>query len=78
VALDLTQGEENVVRRGDVEADLLGDDYLGAEHLLLGILRDGDNEVARRCAERGVSADAFAQALSSIRRGDSPPSTPAV
>jgi Clp amino terminal domain, pathogenicity island component len=38
------------------EAKALGHDYIGTEHLLLGILREGEGVAARILRERGMTA----------------------
>jgi hypothetical protein len=45
------------------EADRLGHRYVGPEHLLLGLLRDGSNRAARILRARGVDLPAARTAL---------------
>jgi len=45
------------------EAVARGDAFIGAEHLLLGLLREGDGVAARILAERGVTREAVLAAL---------------
>ena len=75
VTLDQTPGEETVIRLAELEADRLGDDYVGSDHILLAILRS-DDVTARHFAQRGISPDRFEDGLSSVRRGDPPPEKP--
>jgi ATP-dependent Clp protease ATP-binding subunit ClpA len=75
VTIDLTPGEEDVVRLADIEADRFNDPYLGAEHILLAILRS-DKATAQRFAEHGVSPEQYEIGLTSVRRGDPPPDQP--
>ena len=75
VAIDLSDGEGNVVRLAEVAADTLQDEYLGTEHILLAILRY-DDTTAERFAKRGISADQYHEGLLSVRRGDPPPHDP--
>lgn len=75
VTIDLTPGEAEVIRLADVEADRLGDPYLGAEHILLALLRF-DEAVVRLVASRGVTLAQYEAGLASVRRGDPPPTEP--
>lgn len=75
VSLDETPGEATVIRLAELEADRLGDDYIGSEHILLAILRS-DDVIAKYFGERGVSPDQYQEGLSSARRGDPPPQEP--
>jgi ATP-dependent Clp protease ATP-binding subunit ClpC len=75
VALDLTPGEDSVIRLAEIEADRIGDDYVGSEHILLAVLRF-DDATAEFLAKRGVSVDKYQEGLSSARRGDPPPEEP--
>jgi ATP-dependent Clp protease ATP-binding subunit ClpA len=45
------------------EAGAMGDDFIGSEHLLLGLLREGDGVAARILASRGVTRELVAAAL---------------
>ena len=45
------------------EAVALGDNFIGAEHLLLGLVREGDGVAARILASRGVTSAVVAAAL---------------
>lgn len=72
VALDATEGEATIIRLGEVEADRLNDAYLGAEHLLLAILRDTKNEAAVLLATCGVSLQLYEDGLRFVRRGERP------
>jgi ATP-dependent Clp protease ATP-binding subunit ClpA len=47
------------------EAVAAGDGFIGAEHLLLGLLREGDGVAARILASRGVAREAV---LATLRR----------
>ncbi len=52
------------------EADTLKDEYVSAEHLLLGFLSEKGSESARILAENGVTRDAVMGALKDIRGGE--------
>lgn len=43
------------------------DDYVSQEHLVLALLDDKDNEVARVLSKEGLTRDAFLQALTAVR-----------
>ena len=75
VAIDLTPGEEQVLRLSEIEADQFDDPYIGTEHILLAILRL-DDPVAKIFAQRGISLENYQKGLLSSRRGDPPPSEP--
>ena len=51
------------------EALALGDRHIGAEHVLLGLLREGDGMAARILRERGIERAAVVDALSSRSAG---------
>jgi ATP-dependent Clp protease ATP-binding subunit ClpB len=52
------------------EADTMKDEYVSAEHLLLGFLAEKGSEPARILAEYGVTRDAVMGALKDIRGGE--------
>jgi ATP-dependent Clp protease ATP-binding subunit ClpC len=45
------------------EADALGHAYVGVEHLLLGLVRDGRSSAAAALARRGVGVDGLREAI---------------
>jgi ATP-dependent Clp protease ATP-binding subunit ClpA len=73
--IELTAGEEELLRLSDIEADQLNDPFLGTEHILLAILRLNDR-AANRFAENGMSLEKYREGMASSRRGDPPPSQP--
>lgn len=75
VTVDLTPGEQEVLRLSELEADRLDDPYLGTEHILLAILRL-DDSVTKVFADRGISVEKYFGGLLSSRRGDPPPTSP--
>ena len=75
VMIELTAGEEELLRLSDIEADQLNDPFLGTEHILLAILRS-DDRVAKRFAENDMSLEKYREGMASSRRGDPPPSQP--
>ncbi len=45
------------------ESQRLGSDYIGTEHILLGLLRDGDGVAAQVLMKRGADLDRMRQAM---------------
>jgi ATP-dependent Clp protease ATP-binding subunit ClpC len=55
------------------EARMLGHNYIGTEHILLGLLHEGDGVAAKALTSLGVSLDAMRQAVEGIiGRGTQP------
>jgi ATP-dependent Clp protease ATP-binding subunit ClpC len=75
VTIDLTAGEQKVLRLSEEEADQLNDPFLGTEHILLAILRLNDR-AAKQFVENGMSLEKYREGMASSRRGDPPPSQP--
>src|SRR6266404_2108368 len=68
-----TDRTRHVVVLAQEEATMLGHDYIGTEHLLLGILHEGSNVAARALVSLGISLDAMRQAIEGvIGRGTQP------
>jgi ATP-dependent Clp protease ATP-binding subunit ClpC len=60
--MELTERAWHVVRQARDESRRLGDEYIGTDHILLAMLRDGDGAAASILAEHGIEYDAiFAQ-----------------
>jgi ATP-dependent Clp protease ATP-binding subunit ClpA len=72
VAIDTTPGEEAVVDLADVEASRFQHPYLGAEHILLAILRS-DQAVSGRLSQYGITVEKYESGLRAMLRGDAPP-----
>lgn len=72
VTINLSPGEEQMLRSAELEADHFGSPFLGTEHILLAILRS-DSKPARHIAERGVSAEKYVEGMLSMWRGAAPP-----
>jgi ATP-dependent Clp protease ATP-binding subunit ClpC len=53
-----TDRARRVVVHAQEEARLLHHDYLGTEHLLLGLVREGEGVAARALASLGISLEA--------------------
>ena len=49
-----------------------GDNYIGTEHLLLGVLRDRDGTVTKVLESLGVSPEAIRQGIESATQTDRP------
>lgn len=75
VTIDLTPGEQELLRLSEIEADRLSDPFLGTEHIVLAILRL-DDRVAKRFADNGISFEKYREGMDSSRRGEPPPSQP--
>jgi len=72
-----TEQAYQVVDLGREEAEGLGHRYLGPEHLLLGILRDGTSGAAQLLRAYGIQLEtARAELLSLARQGVVPPPRP--
>ena len=70
-----TDRARRVVVLAQEEARLLGHDYIGTEHFLLGLIHEGNGVAARALASLGVSLDASRQQVEEITgRGQHPPS----
>jgi ATP-dependent Clp protease ATP-binding subunit ClpC len=68
-----TDQARRVVVLAQEEARMLGHGYIGTEHLLLGILHEGENAGASALASLGISLNAMRQAIEDIvGRGEQP------
>jgi ATP-dependent Clp protease ATP-binding subunit ClpB len=65
----MTPRLNEVFKRAQDEATRLKDDYVGAEHLLLGILGDATGTAAQTLRASGVDKDAIYAALQTVRGG---------
>lgn len=66
-------GGRDAVHRGFEQARRLQHRFVGTEHLLLGVLDQGDSSAARVLVDHGVTADAARrEVLAVVGRGDSP------
>src|SRR5215468_9169548 len=61
-----TDRARRVVVLAQQEARLLGHDYIGTEHLLLGLLADGEGTAARALESLGVTLDAAREQVREI------------
>ncbi|MBA3725064.1 MAG: isochorismatase family protein [Armatimonadetes bacterium] len=65
--MTLTPRAQRVIDLAYDQASSLGDDFIGTEHLLLGLIREGDGIAGRVLAELGMGLEAARTALHSIR-----------
>ena len=59
----LTENAKNSLEQADMLARSLGSSYIGTEHLLLGLLTQGESVGARMLADVGVTFDKARTAL---------------
>jgi hypothetical protein len=70
-----TDRGRRVVVLAQEEARLLDHNYIGTEHLLLGLIREGEGVAARALASLGISLEAVRQQVAeTVGRGQQPPS----
>ena len=63
-----------VVVRGQEEARALGHDYMGTEHLLLGLLNEGEGVAAQALRQAGIALDGVrAEIVEIVGHGEDPP-----
>ena len=69
-----SQRARRVVVLAQEEARMLDHNYIGTEHLLLGLIREGEGVAARALESLGISLDAVRQQVEEIiGRGQQPP-----
>jgi ATP-dependent Clp protease ATP-binding subunit ClpC len=72
-----TDRSRRVVVLAQEEARMLDHNYIGTEHILLGLIREGDGHAARALESLGISLDAVRQQVEAlIGRGQQAPSGP--
>ena len=70
-----TDRARQAVVRAQEEARQLNHNYIGTEHILLGLIREGDGLAAKALAALGISLEAARQEIEAIiGRGTEPPS----
>jgi ATP-dependent Clp protease ATP-binding subunit ClpC len=70
-----TERARRVVVLAQQEARMLNHNYIGTEHILLGLIREGDGVAAKALMTMGISLDAVRQAVEDIiGRGTQAPS----
>ena len=72
-----TERARQVVVLAQEEARTLKHNYIGTEHILLGLLRDPDAPVARLLEQLGASASESRVRISELLRGYAPGTAPA-
>ena len=72
-----TDRARRVVVLAQEEARLLDHDYIGTEHLLLGLIQEREGVAAKALEQLGISLDAVrAEVVATIGRGDAAPEGP--
>jgi ATP-dependent Clp protease ATP-binding subunit ClpC len=61
--MELTDRAWMIVQRAREEAGALGDDYVGSDHILLAMLRDGEGAAAYVLDDLGVNYDTVFERL---------------
>jgi ATP-dependent Clp protease ATP-binding subunit ClpC len=61
-----TDRARRVVKLAEEEARRLNHDYIGTEHILLGLIREGDGVAAKALTSLGISLDAVRQQIEEI------------
>ena len=65
----MTPGAEGLLSRAKAEADRLGDEFIGTEHLLIALTQEDQGDVARVLQEYHVETESVYQALQKVRGG---------
>ena len=65
-AIEFTSGVETALRLAQDSANQLGHSYVGTEHLLLGIAREGRGPGARCLTSAGLTVEVLREALVSL------------
>ncbi|HJO82330.1 MAG: AAA family ATPase [SAR202 cluster bacterium] len=63
----MTPRAEALLGRAKAEADRLGDEFIGSEHLLVALTQEDEGDVARVLREHGVDTERVYQALQKVR-----------
>ena len=71
-ALDFTPRTKRVLELGFMEARRLGHNYIGTEHLLLGIMREGESVAVRILVDLGVDPQKLLNDIVKMLSEDSP------
>src|SRR5437870_12998519 len=66
---------QDVIRLSREEAIRLGHDYIGTEHLLLGMIREGEGTAITLLKKLGISIDELKYALEQATRNTASPGT---
>ena len=65
----MTPGAELLLSRAKAEADRLGDEFIGTEHLLIALTQDDQGDAARVLQEYQVDTEGVYKALQKVRGG---------
>lgn len=76
VAVDLTEGEKQIVEMARSISRTLGDEYLGPAHLLLAVLSDENGQATTLFAQRGITASTAREHLDAVMMRHSHPTDP--
>ena len=63
----VSQGLEQALNEAEKQADAMKDEYVSVEHLMLGLIDQGEGEVRDLLRSSGVTRDKFLAALSQVR-----------
>lgn len=66
-SLRMSMGVVRVLGQAEKEAKALQDDYISVEHLLLGLLEEGEEELKKLLRQAGLTRDSVLEALKTIR-----------
>ena len=70
VEIPFSRPTQRILTSASAEADALGQPYIGSEHLLIGVLREGDSIAARYLQSAGVRLGAVREHAAKGRTGD--------
>jgi ATP-dependent Clp protease ATP-binding subunit ClpB len=65
--LYMSSGYSRVLNKAEQEAAALKDEYVSVEHLLLGLIQEGDNDLRDLLARLGINRNSLLTALKNIR-----------
>lgn len=63
----ITPGAQRIFELAEQEAERLQDSFIGVDHLLIGLLAEGESPAARMLQQAGVTREALYRALKDIR-----------
>jgi ATP-dependent Clp protease ATP-binding subunit ClpC len=66
VEIPFSQGTKRILESAAVEAERLGHNYIGTEHLLLGILCAPDTVAAQALVEKGIDLEIVRQEVARL------------
>jgi ATP-dependent Clp protease ATP-binding subunit ClpA len=74
--MQLTPRAKRVIDLAYEEARQLNNNYIGTEHLLLGLIREGDGLAARVLVKLGANLDRTRREVYAMQEGENQPSHP--